>query len=208
MQNEAVSKALSSHSISINYKKGQEIFLEDTPAKGVYCIQTGKAKLFKKCLERNLTIGLMGNGDLMGYGALFTGGDYTHSAKCLEDSQICFIPKKTFLSVITSNSENLLGLVEKSCMENHKMSNMLRDLKCKNTLSRVVCAIMLLTEKYGYDENRCLNISLTRKEISELAGTTTESAIRILNDLKKEKLIQFYNNRIRILDMSRFLRYK
>ncbi|MGZ4042150.1 MAG: helix-turn-helix domain-containing protein, partial [Bacteroidia bacterium] len=64
-----------------------------------------------------------------------------------------------------------------------------------------------LNEKYGLDENKCLNITLTRKEISELAGTTTESAIRILNDLKKEKAIVFYNNRIRIQDMNKLLRY-
>ena len=111
------------------------------------------------------------------------------------------------MNLLNSNQEMMMDMLKQSCLENEKLSNFLRDLKCKNTLSRIVCALLHINEKYGLDENKCLNITLTRKEISELAGTTTESAIRILNDLKKEKVIVFYNNRIRIQDMNKLLRY-
>jgi CRP/FNR family transcriptional regulator, polysaccharide utilization system transcription regulator len=208
MNRDTVSKSIIGSSVSINYRKGQEVFLEDTISKGVFCIQSGKVKMYKKCLDRNLTICLGGNSDLIGYGSLFNGGRYTHSAKCLENSQICFIPKKIFLNLVASDHLLLMRLMEQSCIENSKISNMLRDLKCKNTLSRMVCAIVNITEKYGLDENKCLNITLTRKEISELAGTTTESAIRILNELRREKLIVFDNSRIRVQDLNKLLRYK
>lgn len=203
-----VSKSITANSVSLSFKKGQDIYIENTLSKGVYCIQSGKVKIYKGCAERNMTIGLAGNSDLIGYQTIFNGDNFTNSAKCLEDSQICFIPKKNFLNIITSNSEMQMQLIKRCCIDNYKLSNILRDLKCKNTLSRIATALLALGEKFGFDENKCLNVTLTRKDISEISGTTTESAIRILNDLKREKVLVFYNNRIRIQDTNKLLRYQ
>jgi len=203
-----ISNNISSSSVSINYKKGQEVYLEGSLSKGVFCIQSGKVKVYKKCIERNITIALAGNSDLLGYQSIFNGDKYTHSAKCLEDSHICFIPKNAFLETLAGNNEMLMHLTRQSCIENYKLSNILRDLKCKNMLNRISCALLTVADKYGYDENKCLNITLTRKEIAEISGTTTESAIRILNDLKKEKVISFYNSRIKIQDANKLNGYK
>lgn len=204
---DTITKTITGASVSINFKKGQDIYLEGTPSKGVFCVQSGKVKVYKKCLERNLTIGLGSNSDLLGLASMFNGGVYTNSAKCLEDSHICFVPKKTFVNLLSSNQDMMMNMLKQSCTENGRLSNILRDLKCRNTLSRLACAVHTMYDRFGLDENKCINITLTRKEISEIAGTTTESAIRILNDLKKEKVIAFYNNKIRILDMDKLLKF-
>jgi len=207
LDSDVVTKSITGNSISITYKKGQDVFLEDSLAKGVFCIQSGKVKIYKKCSERNLIVGLGKNSDLLGYQAMFNGDKFGNSAKCLEDSQICFIPKKAFMSILSSSNEMLMHLLKQSSIENHELSNFVRELKCKNTLGRIASALIRVSEKFGLDEDKCLNITLTRKEVSELSGTTTESAIRILNDMKKEKVITFHNNRIKILDMNKLLRY-
>ena len=203
-----ISKLISNNSISISYRKGQDVYIEGAPAKGVFCIQEGKVKIYKGCAERNITIDLADNSDLIGYQAIFNGNTYTNSAKCLVDSQICFIPKAPFLNTLTSNENLLMHMLKISCRENHKLSNQLRDLKCKNTLSRIALTLVGIKDKFGLDENKCLNVSLTRKEISELSGTTTESVIRILNDLRNEKVVDFYNNRIIIKDVKKLLHYQ
>lgn len=207
LDTDIVSKAIVGNSISINFMKGQDIYLEDTLSKGVYCIQSGKVKIYKKCMDRNITIGLAQNSDLIGYQALFNGNQFTNSARCLEDSQICFIPRKAFMDVLMSNSELMLFLLKTTCSENHKLSNYLRDLKCKNTLSRIAYALVYIADAFGFDDDKCIDVTITRKDISELSGTTTESAIRILNDLKREKVISFFGNRIRILDADKLRGY-
>ncbi|MBS1635347.1 MAG: Crp/Fnr family transcriptional regulator [Bacteroidetes bacterium] len=203
----SVSKLINGNSVSIHYKKGQEIYNEGALAKGVFCIQQGKAKVYKKCPDRNMTIGLAGNSDLLGYHALFNSGHYKNSAACLEDSHICFIPKKTFLNLMASNPDMFHYVMRHSSQENNRLSDMVRDLKCKNMLSRVARSLVTVSEKYGFDNAHCLNVTLTRKDIAELSGTTTASAIRILNDLKKEKVIGFHNKRIRIQDVNKLMRY-
>ncbi len=201
-----ISEVISPNSISISFKKGQDIYTEGAPFKGVFCIQSGKVKIYKRCEDRSLTLGLAGNSDFIGFGSEFNGGTYNNSSRCLEDSQICFIPKKIFLTLISNNVEILLELLKRSNQENHKLSNFLRDLKCTNMLSRVAGALLEITNKFGLDSNKCLNVVLTRKEISEISGTTTESVIRILNQLKKEKIIDFIDNRIKILDNRKLLK--
>ncbi|MFL5752946.1 MAG: Crp/Fnr family transcriptional regulator [Bacteroidia bacterium] len=208
LEGSVVSAKVSCNSVSINFKKGQDIYQEGEPARGVFCIQQGKVKLYKKCADRNLITGLAGNSDFLGYQSLFNGAGYIQSAKCLEDSRICFIPRKVFMELASSQQEMVTAMLRLSCSENKKLSEILRDLKCKNMLSRVAMALIAVGEKFGYDDNKCLDITLTRKDISELSGTTTASAIRILNDLKREKVISFCGKRVRIHDATRLLRYQ
>ncbi len=204
---EIATKLVTANSVSISYKKGQDIYSENTVSKGVYCIQHGKAELYKKCAERNITYKLLGDSDFVGYQDLINGQSFTNSAKCLADSQVCFIPKKTFFNILDSNPDITSLLLKNSCDENKKLTDFARDLKCKNTLNRIIKTIVIILEKFGLDEDKCLDLEITRKDLSEIAGTTTESAIRVLNDLKREKIISFYNNRLRIDDINKLLKY-
>lgn len=207
LTNEAVSKGIIPHSVSLSFKKGQDIYLEDALSKGVFCVQSGKIKVYKKCSERNLILTLAGNSDLLGFQSLFTNDKYTNSACCLEDSQVCFIPKKDFKTLLNESPELMMNLIKQMSQENQEMSNLIRELKCKNTIGRIASALTKIIGKFGLDENKCLNISMTRKEISELSGTTTESAIRILNDMRRDKVVSFIGNRIKVLDMDKLNRY-
>ncbi|MEO6303478.1 MAG: Crp/Fnr family transcriptional regulator [Bacteroidia bacterium] len=202
-----ITKNISDHNISLTFQKGQDIYLENSLVKGVFCLKKGKVKVYKTCDGRCLTIGLATDGDLLGFTSLFDGGKYINSARCLEDSVICFIPEKNFKKLLSINTDLLLELLKRSSVENYRLSNIISSLKCKNTLGRVAITLSDIAEKFGTDENGFFTLTLTRRDISEMSGTTTESAIRILNDLKKENVISFQNNRIKILDSVKLRKY-
>lgn len=200
---------LSGNLISISYKKGQDIYLEGTQGKGVFCIQKGKVKIYKNCEGRNIVTDLSADGDLIGFSnTISKDGKCVNSAKCIEDSQICYIPKKVFMNLLETRSGLLFELLKKTSEENTRLSNFVSALKCKNTEERIACTLSVLEEKFGVDSNGCLDVSMTRKDISEISGTTTESAIRILNSFKKDESIGFVKNRIKILDKKKLKLYK
>lgn len=203
-----VSSILSGHLISISFKKGQDIYKEGTPGKGVFCIQKGKIKVYKICEGRNIVTGLAGDGDLIGFSNIVNEGKCINTAKCVEDSQICFIPKKTFIMLLETKGNLIFELLKRSSIENAKLENFITALKCKNTEERIACALSTIQDKFGLDKNGCLDVSLTRKDISEISGTTTESAIRILNSFKNDGSITFLNNRIKIVNQNKLLLYK
>lgn len=192
---------------SISYKKGQILYYENTLAKSVFCIQEGKVKTYKNGEGRNLVCQLVGNSDILGYKPLFFDGFYSNTAKCLEDSQICVIPKKVFLEILNTNPVTAKRLLEESSKQNIIMENILRDLKCKNMLSRISGALITAGEKFGLDEDMVINVVLMRKDIAEIAGTTTASAIRILNELNREGTISLLGNRIKIKELKKLQKY-
>ncbi|MDB9775409.1 helix-turn-helix domain-containing protein [Vicingaceae bacterium] len=61
--------------------------------------------------------------------------------------------------------------------------------------------LLWLKETFGLDDNDCIDIKLTREEIANMVGTTTESLIRLLGDFKKNKLISLEGKEIKLLDI-------
>jgi CRP/FNR family transcriptional regulator, polysaccharide utilization system transcription regulator len=61
--------------------------------------------------------------------------------------------------------------------------------------------LLWLKETFGLDDNDCIDIKLTREEIANMVGTTTESLIRLLGDFKKNKLISLEGKKIKLLDI-------
>jgi CRP/FNR family transcriptional regulator len=68
---------------------------------------------------------------------------------------------------------------------------------------RVALSLLQLLEEYGMDpDSGCLNISLTREELANIAGTSRETATRILYDFKNRKIIELIGKKIRIQDQK------
>ncbi len=70
----------------------------------------------------------------------------------------------------------------------------------KPVLERLAEVILMLKDYYGYGESdNILDITITREEIANIAGTSTESAIRLLTEMKKKGIIDFEGKKIKIL---------
>jgi len=62
---------------------------------------------------------------------------------------------------------------------------------------RLAKTLLILSTKLG------LNINITRQELAEMIGVTTETVIRILSSLKKKKIIASVRGKIIVLDEFR-----
>lgn len=64
-------------------------------------------------------------------------------------------------------------------------------------------AFVYTHEVFGMNpDTRLLNVSLSRQDIADLAGTTAEQVTRQLSDFEKEKLIARNKRAIKILDIK------
>ena len=72
---------------------------------------------------------------------------------------------------------------------------------------RVAEALLLLKNHFGLEEDgKTIEAKLTRREIGEIAGITTETTIRILSDLSKEKILRLVDKKISIIDIPRLVK--
>ena len=73
----------------------------------------------------------------------------------------------------------------------------------KNQLKdRLAETLVHLEDLFGVDNEGCIDVVLTREEIANTIGTATESAIRLLSNLKKDGVIDLLGKKIKILNKN------
>ena len=72
----------------------------------------------------------------------------------------------------------------------------------KTVKQRLAETLLRLDTKFGTNEDGVIDIHLSREDIANIIGTATESAIRLLSDLKKKKIIEFKGKDISILNRN------
>ncbi len=182
-------------------KKNQIVFHEGARPLGVYAIISGKIKIYKTGVEgKNQIIQILKSGDLMGYRAMLSEEQYPVSAETLEDTSLCFIPKKDFIGAMSCNSDLTKEVIKSLSKDLTNMADSITVLAQKPVRERLAGALMVLIDVYDIDDNIEVSdgINLTREDLANMVGTATETLIRLLHDFKVEQLIETKGRKILI----------
>ncbi len=186
------------------YKKGQTLFYEGTKPLGLYCVQSGKVKVFKVGSQGKEQIMRLSNpGDFLGYRALLGDEYYAASAEVLEDAAICFVPKEDFLSILEGNTDFYKNVVKSLAHELGVVESKMTDLSQKSVRERLAGYLLMLKESYGMEGEGSIliDLAISREDLANMVGTATETVIRLLSEFKKDKLIDFEGKKIKVLDV-------
>lgn len=182
-------------------KKGEPIFEEGERINGVYCIKDGICKVSKMSENgKNQIVNLVQKGDLIGERSLISDEVSNLSAYAQSDMEICFIPREEILKDLEKNPAFSLDVLKRMANSLKNSENLIVDMAQKSVKQRLAETLLNLHEKFGKSEDGTINIQLSREDISNIIGTATESAIRLLSTLKKDKIITFKGKDIEILD--------
>lgn len=185
------------------YKKGTIIYNEGSRISGCYCIHGGIIKLYKTGFEgREHIIRFAKKGEIIGYRSLLSNDFACHTAKVLEDSQVCFVPGETLFKLLESNPKFSLEMLKLACVELGEANTFITDIAQKTVRERLAEVLLILKESFGLDEEKNLQIILTREELGNIIGTATESVIRLLSEFKDNNWIEINGRKIRILDIK------
>ncbi len=87
------------------FPAGTILFQEGQPCSGMYIIQTGRVRLFKKCSTREITIDVLGEGDFFGEMACLIGKPRSINAVVEEESQILLVDPKVLEDLFRENGK-------------------------------------------------------------------------------------------------------
>lgn len=204
---EEQTRGLCDHKSCATYKKGQYLFTENGLPAGLFCINSGKIKLTTTGYDgKEQILRLIKEGDIVGYRALLSGERYNCSAVALEDASICVIDKKYFFETIESSPKLMFEIVKKMSSDLKTAEDHIVSLSQKNVRERMAEALLFLKATYGFDtDNQTINVSLSREEIADYVGTSTESCIRLLSEFNADKLICLKGKKIAIIDLQKLI---
>jgi CRP/FNR family transcriptional regulator len=188
----------------IEYGRGEIIFQEGAPAFGLYIVCDGKVKLVRRSPDKRKKqlLKLLGPGEILGEETLFEGGRYIAYAKTLEESKVHLIRREDFFSFIGKYPSINLRIIEKLAREVKGFQSKLVEIAYEDSEERLARILIQMGEKYGKEEDEGLYIGvmLSRSEMAEMAGVSTETAIRTLSKLKGEGLIDLKGHKVIILN--------
>jgi CRP/FNR family transcriptional regulator, cyclic AMP receptor protein len=192
-------KGLSCRAVTVHYKKGTSIFEEGNPADFFYVVQDGLVKVYKNTSSgKTLTFTVAGRGDTLNATAV-SGDNYYMSAQTLNDVTVLRTGRKLYHSFLAEHSSIAIELVRVLSSRLDRECDRVVRLLGEDVEQRLIISLFTLARKFG------TSLSLTREELANCAGTTTETAIRVLSRLKKQGIIGCASGRggILVSDMAK-----
>ncbi len=183
------------------YKRGTIIYSEGQRINGFYCVQKGIIKIYKTGFDgKEQIIRFAKKGDIMGFRSTVLRERACTTAKVLEDASIIIIHGDTVINFIKHNGNFALELLQIACKELGEANDYITDIAQKTVRERLAEVIIHLKKEFDLDNEKYLQISLTREELANMVGTATESVIRLLSEFKQDGLIEIHGRRIKVLN--------
>lgn len=190
------------------YKKGQVIFYEGNHPQGLYCIYEGKVKLHKLGeMGKEQIVRFASGEDVIGYRALLSNEPYSATATAIEDCFVCHVPRSSFFEVLEGSNELSCKMISLLTRDLKNSESKIVNITQKPVRERIAEALLSLHKNFGFEEDeKTLSVILTRREIGNIAGVTTETTIRTLSDFSKEGLLTLEGKKIIVNSLRDLIR--
>lgn len=188
-QNAAVKKHL-------HLEKKELLALPQTHFQNFYAVKKGALKTYRINQEGKEAIsGFFFEGEVFGYEGIYA-NRYVHTITALADTIVCEIPYDNLLKLIDKNpslQKKILYLVSQQL-------NIGNYLTSTTAEQRIVNFILDLSERLpSCSSPHQFILPITRQDMGNYLGLTTETVSRILSRFQKNKIIQINNKKITIL---------
>ncbi len=185
-------------SIEYSFMPNEFVFWDGDAPEWFYMVAEGKVKAIKhSSLGKEFIIAFFGPGEMFGEVAVFEGEPYPASAQAVAETKVLGIRRKGFLSFLTNRPEVVLKIVSILGGRLRDAQDRLRDLAGERVEQRIARILLMLSAKIGP------TLPFTRQEIADMAGTTIETAIRVMSQLRDRGIISSARGQTIILDKTK-----
>ncbi len=196
-------RRLAEVSILREYEKGEEIFSEGDPAAAFYVVVEGRVKVLKSTpTGREIILEIFGAGDPLGSVMAYEGKPFPASARALEPTRCVVTPRESFFRLLGEHPSLVRGLLSGLTMRLVELTNRLANLSGARVEERIARLFLQKMEELGREERGgvFVPLALSRQEIADLAGTTIETAIRVMSRWGKSDLVRTEEEGFLVLD--------
>jgi CRP-like cAMP-binding protein len=183
---------LENHIVDRTYRRGQNVFLEGSFPAGIFILKEGMVKKYKTDhFGKEHIISICVADELLGYSALLCNEPYPDSAAAIETSVLGFLSKDLFLETLSTSNILMMNLLTSLSHEFGVMVNSVNVFAQMTVRERLALILLILTEKFRKNSgNGQVEIMLSREDLASMVGTATETLVRLLQELKKEGIIE------------------
>lgn len=180
------------HAISDDrdFVAGDILAREGDPATHLFNITAGAVRVCKLLADgRRQIVGFLFPGDFLG---LATGARYAFSAEAITAGSACRFPRKAYLRMLTEMPDLEASLLERTANELRAAQDQMLLLGRKTAIERFASFLLELSRRDQRAGGKGVEIQLpmTRAEIADYLGLTTETVSRVTSRLKTRGVIR------------------
>lgn len=179
--------AISDHQV---FTAGEILVREGDPATNLFNITAGSVRVYKLLPDgRRQIVGFLFPGDFLG---LATGDRYAFSAESLTGGSACRFLKKTYRRMLTEQPDLEAALLDRASHELRAAHNQMLLLGRKTAVERLASflADLAARDRRAGGLGRVIQLPMTRAEIADYLGLTTETVSRVTSRLKTRGVIR------------------
>ncbi len=183
------------------YKKDEVIAIENDDCNSLGIIISGNIEIHKPFPSGKIvTINHFSAGNVFGEALVFSNRHaYPATIISSDDSEVMYIKREDIVSMMTNNPQiikNFMGVLSnRILMLNDRLTNLTFD-----TLRKKIANILLL--EYNRQKSSLVVLPYSRKKMAELLNIPRPSLSRELINMRNEGIIDFYKNKIKILNVK------
>lgn len=189
---------LAEFAIERRLEPGEFVFWEEDTPDWFYIIAEGRIKVLKHSSSgKDLIIAFFSSGEMFGEVAVFENKPYPASAQAVDKTRVFGIKREDFLRFLAGHPQVALRIISILSGRLRDAQGRLRDLAGERVEQRLARILLMLSAKLGP------TLPFTRQEIADMAGTTTETAIRVVSHLSDRGIIRSARGKVTILDETK-----
>lgn len=186
------------------FRRGDNLTKQGAFASYILFIISGWAKQYLEGDQsRNFNLRIIRPGEFIGLSAVFNKNTFSYSCIALTDCQAILIEKEVISQLIKENGEFGFSIIKRYCQLNGELTTTLQKVMYKQMNGRM--AETLLYIDTFRTENPEIFQLLSRKDIADFAGISTESGIKLLKNFEKDGIIKLNEKDIWLVKMTALL---
>jgi len=189
-------------SVKLNFKKGETILKQGGLPTHVVYLEKGIVKFnYENDSNKNLILTIVSAPKILGGANLFYKDNNLFSFIAVEDCEVVLIDARVLEEVLVDNSRFAMMMFQVASEMFKKSVMNFISLAHKQKEGRIADILLYLADEVYH--NTSFMLSLTRKEIAEFAGCSTENVIMTLSKWQAEKIVLIDGKKIEIKDLDK-----
>lgn len=179
------------------FRRQQVLYFEGSPADRLWLVRAGQVRLYKSSSDGQLTtLDVLAAGEAFGVLSALDSDVYPASAEAVTAGSAWWLPRESFQRLLAEEpalNAEILRILLRRLRDAH---DRLRSFAHDPAPARLAAALLRAAGPAG-------EAQVTRRALAEAAGTTVETAIRVLRRFEREGLVEGGVGRIRIVEEGR-----
>jgi len=152
---------------------------------------------------KNYNLRIIKPGEFIGLSTVFSGNTFNYSSVAITDCHVFLVEKEAIGKVVKQNGKFGFNIIKRYCEQNTNLLNTVRTLMYKQMNGRLADTILYI-DGLKNEKPEIFQL-LSRKDIADFAGISTESTVKLLKQFEKEGLIKLNEKDISVLKHDELL---